>query len=92
MTNFDQKASKISEKISKIDQKMRSKIDQKKVILNGKSEKTVKFDQKTVKKHHFLRNSRKKRGIFSHKEMTPQSACHGSGRWGQKGVKRGPYL
>jgi len=42
MTNFHQKISKISEKISKNDHKMWSKNDQKKVILNGKSEKIVK--------------------------------------------------
>jgi len=41
-TNFHQKASKKSEKISKNDHKLTSKYDQKKVILNGKSEKRVK--------------------------------------------------
>jgi len=46
MTNFDQCDPKISEKISKNDQKMMSKYDQKKVILNGKSEKIIKNDQK----------------------------------------------
>ena len=40
--NFHQKGSKMSEKITKTDRKMRSKIDQKKVILNGKSEKLIK--------------------------------------------------
>jgi len=45
MTNFTQNGSKISEKISKFDQKKRSKMSEKKVILNGKSEKTVKNDQ-----------------------------------------------
>jgi len=45
---------------------MRSKNDQKKVILNGKSEKLIKNQQKVIKKHTFLRNSGKKRGIFSH--------------------------
>ena len=29
---------------------------------------------------------------FHIKNRPPQSACHGSGRWGQKQVKRGPYL
>jgi len=41
-------------------------MSEKKVILNGKSEKMTKIDQKSTKKHHFLRNSRKKRGIFYH--------------------------
>jgi len=31
----------------------------------------TKNDQKVTKKVTFLRNSRKKRGVFSHKEMTP---------------------
>ena len=62
--NFDQKRSKISEKISKFDQKMTSKIDQKKYILNGKSEKLIKKCQNRVKKVTFLRNSEKKRGDF----------------------------
>jgi len=48
--NFHQKGSKISEKISKIDQKIMSKMSEKKVILNGKSEKMVKNDQKVTKK------------------------------------------
>jgi len=46
MTNFHQKRSKKSEKINKFNQKMMSKSDQKKVILNGKSEKIIKIDQK----------------------------------------------
>jgi len=50
----------------KVDQKLTSKYDQKKVILNGKSEKVMKNDQKLIKKHTFLRNSVKKRGDFSH--------------------------
>jgi len=37
-------------------------------------------------------NRQKNSAQISHKELTPQSACHGSGRWGQKQVKRGPYL
>jgi len=45
MTNFDQKSLKFTQKISKIDQKKRSKMSEKKVILNGKSEKMVKNDQ-----------------------------------------------
>jgi len=40
--NFDQSDTKNGEKIMKCDHKMRSKIDQKKVILNGKSEKMTK--------------------------------------------------
>jgi len=64
--NFTQKRSKMSEKIMKIDQKKRSKMSQKKVILNGKSKKMTEIDQKSTKKHHFLRNSGKKRGIFCH--------------------------
>jgi len=46
-------------------------MSEKKVILNGKSKKMMKNDQKVIKKHQFLRNSEKKRGVFSHKEMTP---------------------
>jgi len=53
------------------DQKLTSKLSQKKVILNGKSEKITEIDQKSSKKHTFLRNSGKKRGHFSHKELTP---------------------
>jgi len=64
--HFDQKSLKKSEKISKNDQKLSSKYDQKKVILNGKSKKTVKKCQNRVKKVTFLRNSGKKRGIFYH--------------------------
>jgi len=41
-------------------------MSEKKVILNGKSEKIIKNDQKVIKKHQFLRNSTKKRGDFSH--------------------------
>jgi len=37
----------------KIDQKMMTKSDQKKVILNGKSEKMIKNQQKWVKKVTF---------------------------------------
>jgi len=48
----------------KSDPKLVSKMCQKKVILNGKSEKMTKIDQKRVKKVTFLRNSEKKRGIF----------------------------
>ena len=29
---------------------------------------------------------------FHIRNWPPPSACHGSGRWGQKGVKRGSYL
>jgi len=50
----------------KFDQKNRSKMCQKKVILNGKLEKLIKNHQKTPKKVTFLRNSGKKRGVFSH--------------------------
>jgi len=53
MTNFDQKSLKFTQKISKCDQKMTSKSDQKNVILNGKSEKMTKNDQKVIKKHTF---------------------------------------
>jgi len=37
----------------KSDQKMMSKSDQKIVILNGKSEKVIKNQQKVIKKHQF---------------------------------------
>ena len=39
---FHQKGSKMSEKISKIDQNLSSKMSEKNVILNGKSEKVTK--------------------------------------------------
>jgi len=51
--NFDQKSPKISEKIMKYDQKMMSKMSKKNTILNGKSKKTLKFDQKSSKKVTF---------------------------------------
>jgi len=53
MTHFHQRWSKISEKIMKCDQKKRSKLSQKKVILNGKIEKSLKNDQKVTKKVTF---------------------------------------
>jgi len=62
---------------------------QKKVILNGKSEKMTKNRQKVMKKVTFLRNSVKKRGVFSHKEMTPPKCL--PWEWtmvGKRGQKR----
>jgi len=41
-------------------------MSEKNVILNGKSEKMTKIDQKTPKNITFLRNSVKKRGDFCH--------------------------
>jgi len=49
------------------------------IKIDQKWVKNMKIDKKTVLKFH-IRN------------WPPQSACHGSGRWGQKQVKRGPYL
>jgi len=46
MTNFDQKRSKKSEKISKNDQKINTKMSQKMSLLNGKSEKLIKNHHK----------------------------------------------
>jgi len=51
--------------------------------------KITEIDQKITV---FKETQEKKELIFHIKKWPPQSACHGSGRWGQKGVKRGPYL
>ena len=44
------------------------------------------------KNTHFEETQEKKEAFFHIKKRPPQSACHGSGRWWAKVVKRGPYL
>jgi len=41
---------------------------------------------------HFEETQEKKEAFSTIKKRPPPSACHGSGRWWGKVVKRGPYL